>query len=135
MRILAGVRKKLGGYESSMKSVARLDVAAVGTIDRQVHLSLRSERANHLCDFLQEIPEVHAVAVDGSRQGLVEFRRDLDARVDIVEQHANLLCRIGSATLGNRVALKANGATQAGQVVRYPVIGLSQSDTIMFDQN
>jgi hypothetical protein len=92
---------------------------------------LRTDCANHLGDCLQEISEVYSVAVENSRQGLVEFRRDLDARVNIVEQHANLLCRKGSAELGNRVALKANNTTQAGQVVRYPMIGLSQSDTIM----
>jgi hypothetical protein len=96
---------------------------------------LRTEYADHLGDFLQEISEVYSVAVDSSRQELVEFRRDLDARVNIVEQHANLLCRKGSAAPGNRVALKADNTTQAGQVVRYPMIGLSQSDPTMFDQD
>jgi hypothetical protein len=65
----------------------------------------------------------------------VEFRRDLDARADIVEQYANLPRRKGLAALGNSVALKANNTAQAGQVIRYPMIGLSQPDRPMFDQN
>jgi hypothetical protein len=96
-------------------------------------LSDKRQNGRPVGDFLQETSKVYVVAVDGSRQVLVEFRHDFDARVNIVEQHANLLCRKGSAALGNRVPLKTNNAIQAGQVVRYPMIGLSQTDTVMFN--
>jgi hypothetical protein len=65
----------------------------------------------------------------------VEFRGYLDARVNIIEQHTNLLRRKGSAAPGNRIALKANNTAQAGQVVRYPVVGLGEIDHPVFDQN
>ena len=76
-----------------------------------------------------------AVGVAGSRQGVVEFRRYLDARVNIIEQHANLFGRKGSTASANRLALKANSSAQAGQVVRDPVVGLSEPDHPVFDQN
>jgi hypothetical protein len=97
-------------------------------IDGQVHPCFRAERADHLANFLQKVPEVYPGAVVGERQGLVEFRRDLDACADVVEQHANLPRRKGLAALGNGVALEANNATEAGQVVRYPMVRLSQPD-------
>jgi hypothetical protein len=46
----------------------------------------------------------------------VEFRGDLDASADIVEQDANLISRVELPALGNRSALKANDAAQADQV-------------------
>jgi hypothetical protein len=65
----------------------------------------------------------------------VEFRRDLNASVDIVEQHANLLGRKGSAAPGNCVALKANNAAQVGQIIGDPVVGLGRSDVPISDLN
>jgi hypothetical protein len=63
---------------------------------------------------LQKISEVYSVAVASSRQVIVEFRHDLNARVNVIEQHAGLLRRKAPSALGNRVALKANNTTQAG---------------------
>src|SRR4051794_37653339 len=124
MGVLAGICKQLGGDESGEKSVTRVDVAAADIVDRQLHLSVRAERTDHLGNFREEIAEVYSIAVSGLRQRLVEFRRDLDARVNIVEQHANLLGGEGLAALENSVALNANDTAQAGQVVRDPVVGL-----------
>jgi hypothetical protein len=135
MRVLAGIGQKLSGDKSGMKGVARVDVAIAAMIDGQIHLSFRAERSDHLGNFLQEIAEVYTIAVGGQRQRLVQFRRDLDARTDIVEQHADLLGREGFVALRNRVALKANNTAQAGQVVRDPVVGLSHPDKLTFDQN
>ena len=118
MRILAGVGKKLGGDKPGVECMARVDVAVARTMDCQVHPCFRTERADHLANFLQKIPEVYPIAIVGERQGLVEFRRDLDACVDVVEQYANLPGRKGFAALENSVALKANNAAEAGQVVR-----------------
>jgi hypothetical protein len=64
----------------------------------------------------------------------VEFRCNLKARVNIVEQHASLLGRKGFAAFGNGVALKANNTAQAGQIVRDPVVGLGPGAPI-FDLN
>jgi hypothetical protein len=77
---------------------------------------------------LQELSEVYSIAVDGLRQGFVEFRRNLDARADFVDQEANLVRRKGLATLGNSMAVKANSTAQAGY-------GLGQPDVPMSDQN
>jgi len=98
-----------------------------------MHLSRRLERADHRRDVLQEISEVDSVAVDGSRQVFVELRGDRNTRVDIIEQCANLLRGEGSAAPGNSLALKANGTAQAGQVVRYPMIGLVRSRDLVVD--
>src|SRR5437588_11894971 len=65
----------------------------------------------------------------------MEFRGDFDPCVKIVEQPANLLGRRDFAALGNGVALKANDAAQASQIVCDPVIGLGQSDASIFDLN
>src|ERR1700686_54596 len=135
MRIFAGVCKKLGGDKPGVKCMTRVDVASARSIDGQVHPCLRAERADHLGNFLQKIPEIYSLAVGGECQRLVEFRRDLDARADIVEQYTNLPRRKGLAALGNSVALKANNTAEGGQVIRYPMIGLSQPDHPMFDQN
>jgi hypothetical protein len=56
-------------------------------------------------------------------------------RINIVEQHANLLGRKGFAARGNTDALKANDAAQAGQAVRYPVVRLGHPDASIFDLN
>jgi hypothetical protein len=80
---------------------------------------------------LQEIAKVYGFAVDGPRQRFVEFCRNLDARADIVEQHANLLRRKAPAAPGNGVALEAKNAAQAGEVVRYAMVGLGQPDDPM----
>ena len=122
MRILAGVRKKLGDDESGVKCMTGIDVGIAGPIDCQLHVSMRTEGADHLGYLFHELPEVYSLAVDGPRQGSVEFRRDLGARDDIVEQRADLIGREGSAAPGNSVALKANDSAQAGQVVRDPVV-------------
>src|SRR5450755_1686367 len=114
MRIFTGVCKKLGSNEPNVKCVTRIDVALARIVDCQVQLSFRVYRADHLGNFLQEIAEIYSNAVDGQRQQLVEFRRDLNARAKIVKQQANLLRRRAFAALGNGVALKANNAAQAG---------------------
>jgi hypothetical protein len=133
MRILAGVRKKLGGDQAGVKGVAGVDAAIAGHIECQLHLCLRTEGAGHLGYFFHELPEVHSGAVGGPRQAPMEFRGDFDARANIVEQPTHLIGREVSAALGNRVALKANNTTQTGQIVRDPMIGLSQPDTPMLD--
>src|SRR5258705_7550707 len=135
MRILCGVGQELGGDKPGMKCMTRVEVAIARIIDRQVHPCFRTERANHLANFLQKIPEVYPIAIVGERQGLVEFRRDLDACADVVEQHANLPRGKGLAAFGNSVALEANNAAEAGQVVRYPMVCLSQSDYPVLNQN
>src|SRR6201981_579712 len=135
MRILAGVRKKLGDYESGVKCMRGIDVGIAGPIDCQLHVSMRAGGADHLGYLLHELPEVYSLAVDGPRQGSVELRRDLRARDDFVEQHADLIGREGSAALGNSVALKANDTAQAGQVVRDPVVGFGQPDAPLVDLN
>src|SRR6478609_3418516 len=98
MRILAGVRKKLGDDESGVKCMMGIDVGIAGPIDCHLHVSMRTEGADHLGYLFHELPEVYSLAIDGC-QGSVEFRRDLDARDDIVEQHADLIGREGSAAL------------------------------------
>src|ERR1700692_260335 len=113
--------------------MTRVDVAGAGIVECQVHLSLRGERTDHLGNFSQEIAEIYSVAVLRQRQGLVESRRNLKTRADIVEQHANLIRGEGFAALTNGAALKANNAVQEGKVVRRPMIGLSQTDNAMFD--
>src|SRR6185437_5073618 len=113
--------------------MTRVDVAGAGIVKCQVHLSLRGERTDHLGNFSQEIAEVYSVAVLRQRQGLVKSRRHLKARADFVEQHANLIRGKCFAARANGTTLKANNAVQAGQVVRYPMIGLSQTDNAMFD--
>src|SRR6185437_352448 len=129
------VGKKLGGDKPGVKRMTRLDIAFAGTFDGQVHLSVRAERANHLGDVPQEIPEIDAIAVDGERQRFVEFRGHLDARADIVEQMAHLVRGQGLAASRNGVALQANGAAQAPEVVCYPMIGFGQPDISTLDQN
>src|SRR5712671_3573175 len=94
----------------------------------QVHPSLWVERADHLGNFFKKIAKIDPIAVDGQRQGLVELPHEVDARGDIVEQDANLPRREGLAAVVKSVALKANKTGQRGQVVAYPVIGLSQPD-------
>jgi len=135
MRILAGVRKKLGDDESGVKCMTGIDVGIADPIDCHLHVSTRTEGADHLGYLFHELPEVYSLAIDGPRQGSVEFRRDLDAGDDIVEQHADLIGREGSAALGNSVVLKTNDSAQAGQVVRDPVVGLGQPDVPIFDLN
>src|SRR3984957_4035324 len=68
MRVLAGIGQELGGDQSGMKGVARIDVAIAGMIDGQIHLSLRAERSDHLGNFLEEIAEVYTIAVGSQRQ-------------------------------------------------------------------
>jgi hypothetical protein len=62
----------------------------------------------------------------------VKSRRNLNARADIVEQQANLIRGKGFTALADGAALKANNAAQTGQVVRYSMIGFSQTDNTMF---
>ena len=62
-------------------------------VDGEIHRSRRVERADHVGDFFEKIPEVYAVAALGPRQRSVKFRCHLDAGVDVVEQHADLLGR------------------------------------------
>jgi len=102
MRILAGVRKKLGDYESGVKCMRGIDVGIAGPIDCQLHVSMRTEGADHLGYLFHELPEVYSLAVDGPRQGSVEFRRDLDARDDLHATAAyrrDLVRRLGRATI------------------------------------
>src|SRR5258708_18437918 len=135
MRILGGIRQELGGDKPGMKCMTWVHGAIARIIDGEVHPRFRAERADHLANFLQKIPEVYPLAIVGERQGLVEFRRDLDACADVVEQHANLPRRKGLAALGYSVALEANNPAEAGQVVRYPMVRLSQPSYPVFDQN
>src|SRR5437660_9896409 len=107
MGVLADYCNQLGGDESGVKSMTRVDVVAADIVDRQLHLSVRAERTDHLGNFLEEIAEVYSIAVSGLPQRLVEFRRYLDARVKIVEQHSNLLGGAGLAALDNSHARHA----------------------------
>ncbi|MGA2998087.1 MAG: hypothetical protein ABSE61_26495 [Bradyrhizobium sp.] len=76
-----------------------------------------------------------AVAVAGHRERFVKFCSYLDARADIVEQLANLVCGKGLAASGNGVALQPNGTAEPGEIVGDPMIGLGQSDISMIDQD
>src|SRR6266568_3141151 len=136
MRVLTGVGEKLGGNKPGVKCLTWIDARLARIIDRQVDLSLQANRADHLGNLLQEISEVYSIAaVGGQPQGLVELRHTRNARTDFVEQFANLIRRKGFAAVGNSVALNANNAIQAGQVVCYPMIGLSRPNNRTFDQD
>src|SRR6476659_663633 len=105
MRVLAGVRNELGGNERRVECMTRVDVTGAGIVECQLHLSLPGERTDHSANVSQEIAEVYSVAVLRQRQRLVKSRRHLEARADIVEQHANLIRGEGFAALADGTAL------------------------------
>jgi hypothetical protein len=92
--LLTCVCKKFSGNKPSAKRVTCVDVVTARTFDGQIHFR-RAKPDSHLGDFLQEFSEIYSVVVDGSRQGLVEFRCDLDAGGKIAQEAVQgVICRM-----------------------------------------
>ena len=135
MRILDGVGEKLGRDQPGVKCVAWLDKAVVGTTDVKFIRPVAPSVPIISAISRRKFPRLTPSPLTASASDLWSFAVT-SMRALISSSNWQTWSRVeGLAAFGNGVALQANGAAQAGEVVGDPMIGLGQSDVIMLDQN